>query len=51
MSPSGWIVMILSVGGVTLFFGFSLFLVMRHESGKKKLHSTLEETPDIGEED
>ncbi|MDH4263581.1 MAG: hypothetical protein OEV78_11105 [Spirochaetia bacterium] len=47
MSISGWIVMILSVGGVTLFFGFTLFLVFKHESRKKQLHSTLEETPDV----
>ena len=50
MSLSGWVVMILSVGGVTLFFGFNLFLVLKNESRKKNLHSTLEETPDVNDE-
>ena len=50
MNLSGWVVMILSVSGVTAFFGISLFAVVRFEKNKKKLHSTLDTTPDIDKE-
>ena len=46
MNTSGWITMVLSVGGVAVFFGYSLFLVLSRERDKKKLHSTLDKTPD-----
>jgi len=50
MSLSGWIVMILSVGGVTFFFAYNLYLVLGIEARKKKFHSTLDETPDLDDE-
>lgn len=49
MTISGWITMILSVGGVALFFFYSLMLVITKESNKKKIHSTLDQTPDTEE--
>ena len=50
MNLSGWVTMILSVSGVTLFFAYTLIKVLRIESAKKKLHSTLDETPDTKED-
>lgn len=47
MTPGGWIIMILSVAGVTAFFGFNLFLVFTRPE-VEDLHSTIEETPDQG---
>lgn len=49
MNLSGWITMIISVCGVTAFFSYNLFQVLKNESDKKKLHSTLDETPDLEE--
>ncbi|MCB1319578.1 MAG: hypothetical protein KDK34_04975 [Leptospiraceae bacterium] len=48
MQPGGWLIMLLSVGGVTLFFGWSLFLVLTRKSADREhMHSTLDEPPDL----
>lgn len=48
MTAGGWISMILSVGFVTVFFGWTLYLVMsRKEEDTEHIHSTMDETPDM----
>ncbi len=47
MNTGGWIIMLLSVCGVTAFFGWNLYLVMTRQP-PPELHSTLDEPPDIG---
>ncbi|MCR9141280.1 MAG: hypothetical protein NXI24_03450 [bacterium] len=47
MTIGGWIIMILSVGGVSAFFGWALTMVLTRKSDPKdRLHSTLDRTPD-----
>jgi hypothetical protein len=50
MTIGGWIFMFLSVGGVTLFFVWSMSVVLTRKSAPERLHSTIEETPDMDEE-
>ncbi len=49
MTPGGWIIMTLSVSGVTLFFGWTLYLVLTKKAESEHMHSTLDETPDMEE--
>lgn len=49
MTIGGWIIMIASVSSVTIFFGWTLYLVLTKEKDPGKIHSTLDETPDIEE--
>ncbi len=51
MTIGGWIAMIISVSGVTLFFGWSLFKVLSGKQDTSHIHSTMDETPDMDEED
>ena len=54
MDPSGWFVMIISVGGVSAFFAWTLYMVMtRKPSETEHMHSVLSDTPpdiDLDEE-
>ena len=50
MTIGGWIIMLLSVGGVTFFFGWSLYMVFTKNEASEHIHSTLDETPDIGKD-
>lgn len=48
MNIGGWIIMLLSVAGVTALFAWSLYLaVTREEDPVEHLHSTLDQPPDI----
>ncbi len=49
MTLAGWIIMIVSISLVSLFFFWSLFLVFTHKKSLEYLHSTLDEPPDIKE--
>jgi hypothetical protein len=49
MTSGGWLVMLFSVGGVTAFFSWSMYLVLFREK-EEHMHSTLDETPDMREE-
>lgn len=51
MTLGGWIIMIFSISFVTIFFAWSLFLVLTHKRTIQHLHSTLDETPDIKEDE
>jgi hypothetical protein len=46
MTPGGWIVMILSVGSVTIFFLWCLWKVLTTPNESEKLHGFSFETPD-----
>ena len=46
LQPGGWMVMLLSVGFVTLLLAWCIWRVMR-ESSAAKVHSQIEETPDV----
>ncbi|MDH5654409.1 MAG: hypothetical protein OEZ34_00755 [Spirochaetia bacterium] len=50
MTPGGWFIMIVSVVGVSTFFGVSLYMVLTKKSAPEHIHSTFEETPDMSEE-
>ena len=47
MTLGGWIIMIISVSAVTVFFGWTLFLVLTRKPDLSEIHSTMEETPDV----
>jgi hypothetical protein len=48
MTFGGWVIMILSVGGVTGFFGWALGAVLtRDQHPEEHMHSTLDRTPDV----
>ncbi|GIX40387.1 MAG: hypothetical protein KatS3mg129_0120 [Leptospiraceae bacterium] len=51
MTLGGWIIMFLSILFVTILFSWSLYLVLTHKKDIEHLHSTLDETPDIIEEE
>ena len=51
MTAGGWIIMIISVLGVTVFFGRTLYLVLTKKSAPEHIHSTFEETPDMEDEE
>lgn len=42
MTTSGWILMILSVGGVTTFFSWCLFRVLTSPGSSEHLHSQVD---------
>lgn len=50
MNSGGWVIMLLSVGGVTAFFLWTLFMVLTRKPGSPEIHSTLDEPPDIDED-
>ena len=48
MTIGGWFFMIISVGGVSVFFAWTLFVVLtRQQQSDKQMHSTLDRTPDV----
>lgn len=48
MTTGGWIIMTVSVTAVTIFFVWTMVLVLgRKEDGTEHIHSTMEETPDV----
>lgn len=48
MTAAGWIVMLLSVGGATAFFAWTLTLTLtRPREDVEHMHSTRDEPPDI----
>lgn len=46
MTIGGWIIMLLSVGGVTLLFAWCLYKVLSTPGETKKVHGFEIETPD-----
>ncbi len=51
MTLGGWIVMCLSVGGVTLFLGWCIYRVVATPGAVEHLHSQADiETPDVEEQ-
>jgi hypothetical protein len=51
MTWGGWLTMILSVGGVTVFFSWALYRVLQGQaSAADHLHSVHDEPPDINRE-
>lgn len=46
MNPGGWLVMVLSVGGMTLFFLACVRKVLTTPEAAEHLHSQREPTPD-----
>lgn len=42
MTPAGWIVMLLSVGGTTCFFGWCISRVLREPKSGEKMHGVLD---------
>lgn len=51
MTAGGWFIMIVSISFVSILFFWSLYLVLTHKKSIEHLHSTLEETPDIKEDE
>ena len=49
MNAGGWLIMILSVGSVTVFFIWNLYMVLTKQP-PPEIHSTLDEPPDIGKD-
>lgn len=50
MTPGGWVLMILSVGGSTAFFAWCLYTVLSTPESTRHLRSQAEiETPDTRE--
>jgi len=50
MTPGGWIIMIVSVGGVSALFGWALYNVLTKKTAEEHIHSMFEETPDMDQE-
>jgi hypothetical protein len=51
MTPSGWIVMVAAVGGVTALFLWCIYKVLATPGSTEHLHSQADiETPDVEEE-
>lgn len=46
MNAGGWLMMILSVGGMTLFFALCVLKVLRTPQASEHLHSQRDRTPD-----
>lgn len=51
MTLSGWIVMLLSVGGTTTFFAWCIRRVLREPSSAEKMHGVLDTEMQIEEEE
>ncbi len=51
MTAGGLIMMTISVTSVTVFFGWTLYMVLKNREDSRKLHSTMDETPDADEDD
>jgi len=49
MNLGGWIIMIASVGGTTLFLAWCIYMVVR-KPHDHELHSTMDEPPDVEKE-
>ena len=45
MNTSGWIVMILSVGGMTVFLGWCIFKVLTTPGSSEHLHTQVDIDP------
>ena len=50
MNAGGWILMIVSVGGVITFFSWCLTKVLTTPQSTEHLHSQTEQTPDVRED-
>jgi hypothetical protein len=50
MTTGGFIIMTVSVTGVTIFFGWTLYMVFLKKDTGHKMHSTLDETPDVDDD-
>ena len=51
MTIAGWIIMLLSVGSMTVLFVWCLYRVLAHTPDAEKLHGIDDiETPDVKEE-
>jgi len=51
MTPGGWVVMLLSVGGVTLLLAWCIYKVFATPGSTARIHSQADiETPDIKED-
>lgn len=51
MTPGGWIVMTLSVGGVVSLLGWCIFKVLTTPGSEAHVHSQIDiETPDVRDE-
>ncbi len=51
MTTGGWIVMTLSVGGMTVLLGWCIYKVIATPGSTERLHSQADiETPDVEEE-
>lgn len=50
MNLGGWIIMLGSVGGTTLFLAWCVYRVMAG-TGKRKLPSIMDEPPDVRDDD
>ena len=51
MTPGGWIIMLLSVGGVTSLLGWCIYKVVATPGSTEHLHSQADiETPDTVDE-
>lgn len=47
MNAAGWIIMLVSVGGVTAFTVWCIYRVLREKDAEHKIHGQLDiETPD-----
>lgn len=46
MTIGGWVIMTICVGGVTVFFVWTLVMVLSKKEDRG-LHSTRDETPDV----
>lgn len=49
MTIGGWIVMLLSVGGATLFFAWCIWRVLRPPGSTHKMHGVLDTETEIEE--
>jgi hypothetical protein len=51
MTTAGWIIMLISVGAVTLLFGWCLYRVLSHKTPPDTLHGIDDIVPDDVEKD
>jgi len=50
MTVTGWIIMILAVGGMTALLGWCIYKVVATPGSTAHLHSSADETPDVEED-
>lgn len=51
MSLAGWIIMLLSVGGTTIFYTWCIRRVLRQKDSEKNLHGILDTERQIEEDE